>query len=162
MKVLTLKVPASLKLFLSQTHKTVGIALSKTLGPSKVVAPGFMSSGVKSTSILKATASAEKIRAAAHSVIAAAEKTSFSAMRTAFYQIMRKRQLQKIGVLPWATFGCSMATCAGLVAYGDGLNVLLNLYLQLHQLPVWGRGIQNLHLASQEVHREIAPDYKID
>ncbi|CAB4269971.1 unnamed protein product [Prunus armeniaca] len=151
MKVLTLKVPASLKLFLSQTHKTVGIALSKTLGPSKVVAPGFMSSGVKSTSILKATASAEKIRAAAHSVIAAAEKTSFSAMRTAFYQIMRKRQLQKIGVLPWATFGCSMATCAGLVAYGDGIECAAESLPAAPSIASLGRGIQNLHLASQEV-----------
>ncbi|ONI23053.1 hypothetical protein PRUPE_2G167200 [Prunus persica] len=151
MKVLTLKVPASLKLFLSQTHKTVGLALSKTLGPSKVVAPGFMSSGVKSTPILKATASAEKIRAAAHSVIAAAEKTSFSAMRTAFYQIMRKRQLQKIGVLPWATFGCSMATCAGLVAYGDGIECAAESLPAAPSIASLGRGIQNLHLASQEV-----------
>ncbi|XP_008244903.1 PREDICTED: uncharacterized protein LOC103343011 [Prunus mume] len=151
MKVLTLKVPASLKLFLSQTHKTVGLALSKTLGPSKLVAPGFMSSGVKSTSILKATASAEKIRAATHSVIAAAEKTSFSAMRTAFYQIMRKRQLQKIGVLPWATFGCSMATCAGLVAYGDGIECAAESLPAAPSIASLGRGIQNLHLASQEV-----------
>ncbi|PQM33698.1 uncharacterized protein Pyn_26386 [Prunus yedoensis var. nudiflora] len=151
MKVLTLKVPASLKLFLSQTHKTVGLALSKTLGPSKVVAPGFMSSGVKSTSILKATASAEKIRAAAHGVIAAAEKTSFSAMRTAFYQIMRKRQLQKIGVLPWATFGCSMATCAGLVAYGDGIECAAESLPAAPSIASLGRGIQNLHLASREV-----------
>ncbi|KAM1578895.1 hypothetical protein COP2_041991 [Malus domestica] len=148
MKVVTFKVPASLKLFLSQTHKTLGFALSKTVGPSKVVAPG-----VKSTTILKATASAEKIRAAAHSVIAAAEKTSFSAMRTAFYQIMRKRHIQKIGVLPWATFGCSIATCAGLVAYGDGIECAAESLPAAPSIASLGRGIQSLHLASQEVAR---------
>ncbi|XP_050154489.1 uncharacterized protein LOC126628742 isoform X2 [Malus sylvestris] len=129
MKVVTFKIPASLKLFL-------------------MVAPG-----VKSTTILKATASAEKIRAAAHSVIAAAEKTSFSAMRTAFYQIMRKRHIQKIGVLPWATFGCSIATCAGLVAYGDGIECAAESLPAAPSIASLGRGIQSLHLASQEVAR---------
>ncbi|TQD97632.1 hypothetical protein C1H46_016739 [Malus baccata] len=148
MKVVTFKVPASLKLFLSQTHKTVGFALSKTLGPSKMVAPG-----VKSTTLLKATASAEKIRVAAHSVTAAAEKTSFSAMRTAFYQIMRKQHIRKIGVLPWATFGCSIATCAGLVAYGDGIECAAESLPAAPSTASLGRGIQSLHLASQEIAR---------
>ncbi|KAM1286645.1 hypothetical protein ACFX2J_000677 [Malus domestica] len=148
MKVVTFKVPASLKLFLSQTHKTVGFALSKTLGPSKMVAPG-----VKSTTLLKATASAEKIRVAAHSVIAAAEKTSFSAMRTAFYQIMRKQHIRKIGVLPWATFGCSTATCARLVAYGDGIECAAESLPAAPSTASLGRGIQGLHLASQEIAR---------
>ncbi|KAM1818931.1 hypothetical protein FF2_000645 [Malus domestica] len=71
-KAATLKFPASTLM------KVVTFKVPASLGPSKMVAPG-----VKSTTLLKATASAEKIRVAAHSVTAAAEKTSFSAMRTA-------------------------------------------------------------------------------
>jgi hypothetical protein len=129
----------------------VGLSLSKILGASKVVVPGAASSGVKSTTVLKATASAEKIRAVAHSVIASAEKTSFSAMRTAFYEIMRKRQVRPIGVLPWATFGCSIATCAGLFAYGDGIECAAESAPAAPSIASLGRGIQGLHLASQEV-----------
>ncbi|XP_061999971.1 uncharacterized protein LOC133717303 [Rosa rugosa] len=150
-KVVTLKLPSSLQFFLSQAHKTVGLSLSKILGTSKVVVPGVASSGVKSATVLKATASAEKIRAVAHSVIASAEKTSFSAMRTAFYQIMRKRQVRPIGVLPWATFGCSIATCAGLFAYGDGIECAAESAPAAPSIASLGRGIQGLHLASQEV-----------
>nr|XP_011469029.1 PREDICTED: uncharacterized protein LOC101304127 [Fragaria vesca subsp. vesca] len=151
LKVVTLKVPSSLQLFVSQTHKTVGLSLSKILGTSKVAVPSVASSGVKSTTVLKATASAEKIRAVAHSVIATAEKTSFSAMRTAFYQIMRKRRVRSIGVLPWATFGCSIATCAGLFAYGDGIECAAESIPAAPSIASLGRGIQGLHLASQEV-----------
>ncbi|KAM5555290.1 hypothetical protein ABKV19_023275 [Rosa sericea] len=150
-KVVTLKLPSSLQLFISQTHKTMGLSLGKILGTSKVVGPGVASSGVKSTTVLKATASAEKIRAVAHSVIASAEKTSFSAMRTAFYQIMRKRRVRPIGVLPWATFGCSIATCAGLFAYGDGIECAAESAPAAPSIASLGRGIQGLHLASQEV-----------
>ncbi|KAI5666834.1 hypothetical protein M9H77_16687 [Catharanthus roseus] len=94
-KMLTLKVPASLKLMMTQTQKVVTIAFGKTLGPSKVVVPG-MASGAK-TSTLKMVASSEKIRAVAHSVIASVEKTSLSAIRTTFYEIMRKRRVQPVG-----------------------------------------------------------------
>ncbi|KAM2383228.1 hypothetical protein ACFXTH_040812 [Malus domestica] len=74
-------------------------------------------------------------------------------MRTAFYQIMRKRHIQKIGVLPWATFGCSIATCAGLVAYGDGIECAAESLPAAPSIASLGRGIQSLHLASQEVAR---------
>ncbi|XP_050385294.1 uncharacterized protein LOC126801863 [Argentina anserina] len=151
LKVVTLKVPSSLQLFISQTHKTVGLSLSKILGTSKMVVPSLASSGVKSTTVLKATASAEKFRAVAHSVIASAENTSISAMRTAFYHIMRKRQVRPIGVLPWATFGCSIATCAGLFAYGDGIECAAESVPEAPSIASLGRGIQGLHLASQEV-----------
>ncbi|XP_052208595.1 uncharacterized protein LOC127812248 [Diospyros lotus] len=149
MKVLTFKVPASLKLFMTQTQKTVAIALSKTVGPSKVVVPGFASTGAKTTSALKATASTEKIRAVAHSMIASAERTSLSAMRTAFYEIMRKRQVRPIGFLPWATFGCSIATCTGLLVYGDGMECVAESFPAAPSIARLGRGIQSLHLASQ-------------
>ncbi|KAK9287977.1 hypothetical protein L1049_016422 [Liquidambar formosana] len=145
MKVVTLKVPASLKLILTQTQKAVALAFSKTLGPSKVVA----SSGAKASSALKATASAEKMRAVAHSFIASAEKTSFSAMRTAFYEIMRKRRVRPIGFLPVATFGCSIATCAGLLAYGDGIECAVESLPSAPSIASLGRGIRSLHLASQ-------------
>lgn len=100
MKVLTFKVPASFKLIMTQTQKAIAMALSKTLGPSKLVAPGLASSGGNATSVLKAAVSAEKIWTVAHGVIASVEKTSFSAMRTAFYEIMRQRQVRPIGFLP--------------------------------------------------------------
>lgn len=151
MKLITFKVPASLKIMMTQTQKAFAIALGKTIGPSKVVAPGFASSGVKTTSALKAAASAEKFRAVAHSVITSAEKTSLSAMRTALYEIMRKRRVQRIGFLPWATFGCSVATCTGLLVYGDGIECAVELLPAAPSIASLGRGIRSLHLASDAV-----------
>lgn len=153
MKVVTFKVPASMKLAMTQTQKVVGMALTKTLGPSKLVAPGLANSGANS-SLFKAAASAEKIRTVVHGVIASAQKTSFSAMRTAFYEIMRKRQLQPIGVLPWATFGCSIATCTSLVVYGDGIECAAESLPAAPSIASLGRGIQSLHQASQAVRQK--------
>uniref|UniRef100_A0A5B7BF63 Transmembrane protein n=1 Tax=Davidia involucrata TaxID=16924 RepID=A0A5B7BF63_DAVIN len=159
MKIVTFKIPASLNLILTQTQKAVAIALSKTLGPSKVVAPGFASTGAKATSALKATVSAEKIRAVAHSVIASAERTSLSTMRTAFYEIMRKRQVRPLGFLPWATFGCSIATCTGLLVYGDGIECAAESLPAAPSIASLGRGIQSLHQASQAARQ--AESFKI-
>ncbi|KAL3518591.1 hypothetical protein ACH5RR_021180 [Cinchona calisaya] len=150
-KILTFKVPASVKLMMTQTYKIVTLTFGKTVGPSKVVAPG-MASGVKA-SVLKAAASAEKIRAVAHSIIACAEKTSLSAMRTAFYEIMRKRHVKPIGFLPWATFGCSIATCTGLLMYGDGIECAVESVPAAPSIASLGRGIQSLHQASQAVQQ---------
>ncbi|KAL5781066.1 hypothetical protein ACOSP7_006095 [Xanthoceras sorbifolium] len=149
MKVVTFKAPVSLKLILSQTQKAMAIALSK----SKILAPGLATSGSKTSSVLKATASAEKFRVAAHSVIASVEKTSFSAMRTAFYEIMRKRNLRPIGFLPWATFGCSVATCTGLLVYGDGIECVAESFPAAPSIATLGRGIQSLQQASQAVRQ---------
>ncbi|XP_009789035.1 uncharacterized protein LOC107761703 [Nicotiana tabacum] len=145
-KVVTFKVPASLKLIMTQTQKALALAFGK----SNVVAPGMASSGVKS-SVFKATASAEKIRAVAHGVIASAEKTSLSAMRTAFYEIMRKRRVRPVGFLPWATFGCSIATCASLLVYGDGIECAAESLPSAPSIASLGRGIQSLHQASVAV-----------
>ncbi|KAK6920942.1 hypothetical protein RJ641_014620 [Dillenia turbinata] len=152
-KIVTFKVPASLKIILAQTQKAVAIAFSKTVGPAKVVAPGFTSSGAQTSSLLKAAASAKKIRAVTHGVITSAEKTSFSAMRTAFYQIMRNRRVQPIGLLPWATFGCSIAACTGLLVYGDGIECAVESLPAAPSIASLGRGIQSLHQASQEVRQ---------
>ncbi|KAG8485594.1 hypothetical protein CXB51_018994 [Gossypium anomalum] len=153
MKVVTWNVPASVKLAMTQTQKVVGIALGKTLGPSKFVVPGLANSGANS-SLFKAAASAEKIRTVVHGVIASAEKTSFSAMRTAFYEIMRKRQVQPIGVLPWATFGCSIATCTSLLVYGDGIECAAESLPAAPSIASLGRGIQSLQQASQAVRQK--------
>ncbi|KAG2309545.1 hypothetical protein Bca52824_029293 [Brassica carinata] len=99
-KIITFKLPASLNFFLTHTHKAMTYAFTKVAYPSKVMAPGFASSGAKSTSLVKASLSADKIRAVTHSIIASAENTSFSAMRAAFYAIMRKRRAKPIGALP--------------------------------------------------------------
>ncbi|XAR67655.1 hypothetical protein NMG60_11002500 [Bertholletia excelsa] len=154
MKVATLKLPASLKLVLSQSQKAIAIALGKIVGPSKVVVPSFASAGAKTTSALKATASTQKIRAVAHSMIASAERTSFSAMRTAFYEIMRKRRVRPIGLLPWATFGCSVATCTGLLVHGDGIECAAESLPAAPSIANLGRGIKSLHQASHAVRLE--------
>ncbi|CAN6836111.1 hypothetical protein Bca4012_034483 [Brassica carinata] len=150
-KIVTFKVPASLNLFLTHTHKAVTYAFTKVAYPSKVMAPGFASSGAKSTSLAKASLSAEKIRAVTHSIIASAEKTSFSAMRAAFYEIMRKRRAKPIGALPLATFGASLSTCAGLLLYGDGIECAAVSLPSAPSIAKLGRGIQNLREASLEV-----------
>ncbi|KAL1191157.1 hypothetical protein V5N11_014222 [Cardamine amara subsp. amara] len=153
LKIVTLKVPSSLNLFLTHTHKALTFAFTKVAAPSKVMGPGFASSGAKSTSLVKASLSAEKIRAVTHSIIASAEKTSFTAMRTAFYEIMRKRRAKPIGTLPLATFGASLATCAGLLVYGDGIECAAMSLPSAPSIANLGRGIQNLHEASLEVRR---------
>ncbi|KAL4591237.1 hypothetical protein LXL04_004193 [Taraxacum kok-saghyz] len=146
-KLMTFKLPTSLKLIMTQTQKLISISLTKFLGPSKVMAPNF------TTSSMKAAASAEKIRTVVHSVIASAEKTSLSAMRTAFYEIMRKRRVRPIGVLPWATFGCSVATCTGLLVFGDGIECAVESVPSAPSIACLGRGIESLQKASQEVEQ---------
>jgi hypothetical protein len=129
-KVATLKIPASLKIVLSQMQKLLSVAV----GSSKVMAPGFATS-----------------RVVTRSVIASAEKTSVSAMRTAFYEIMRKRKIQRIGFLPWATFAGSIGTCTGLLLYGDGIECAIESVPAAPSIASLGRGIQNLREASQAV-----------
>ncbi|XP_030527750.1 uncharacterized protein LOC115739039 [Rhodamnia argentea] len=150
MKLATFKVPASFKLMLSPTQKVLATAFGKSLGPSKLAGPGLASSAVK-TSALKVTASAEKIRVVAHGVIASAEKTSLSAMRTAFYEIMRKRHVKPVGFVSWATFGCSVATCTGLLAFGDGIECAAESLPAAPSIASLGRGIQSLQQASLAV-----------
>ncbi|KAI3688375.1 hypothetical protein L1987_82087 [Smallanthus sonchifolius] len=152
-KVVTFKVPFSLKLIMTQTQKLVSISISKILGPTKIIAPGMFNSGLNATSSMKAAASAEKIRTIVHSVIASAEKTSLSAMRSAFYEIMRKRRIRPIGVLPWATFGGSVATCTSLLVYGDGIECAVESFPSAPLIACLGRGIESLQLASQLVEQ---------
>ncbi|KZV44458.1 hypothetical protein F511_19359 [Dorcoceras hygrometricum] len=149
-QIATFHIPASLKLMFAQTQKAILFAIGKTFGPSKVIAHGMTSSVFKS-STMKAAASAEKIRFVAHSMIASAEKTSLSAMRTAFYEIMRKRKVRPMRALPWTTFGCSIATCAGLLVYGDGIECVAESFPAAPSIASLGRGIQSLHEASQAV-----------
>ncbi|PIN06901.1 hypothetical protein CDL12_20544 [Handroanthus impetiginosus] len=148
-KVATFHVPASLKLILTQTQKAVLFAMGKGLGPTKVAASSTMKG-----SVIKAAVSAEKIRAVAHGAIASAEKTSLSAMRTAFYEIMRKRRVRPIGILPWATFGCSIATCTSLLFYGDGIECAADSFPAAPSIASLGRGIESLHQASKVVRQE--------
>lgn len=153
LKVVTFKVPWSLNLMMTQTQKLISISISKFLGPSKILVPGLFKTGVNTSSSMKAAASAEKIRAVVHSIIASAEKTSLSAMRSAFYEIMRSRQVRPIGVLPWATFACSVATCTGLLAYGDGIECAVESVPSARSIASLGRGIVRLQQASQAVEQ---------
>ncbi|KAK2381256.1 hypothetical protein QL285_068875 [Trifolium repens] len=129
-KVVTLKIPASLKIVLSQMQKLLSVAV----GSSKVVTPGFATS-----------------RVVTRSVIASAENTGFSAMTTSFYEIMRKRKMQRVGFLPWATFAGSVGTCTGLFLYGDGIECAIESLPAARSIASLGRGIQNLREASQAV-----------
>lgn len=147
-KFLSLKLPASFKLAIAQTQR-IGFLLGKTGGPSKIVSPGMASGFQPST--LNAAASAEKIRTIVHSVIASAERTSFSAMRTAFYEIMRSRRVRPVGILPLATFTGSIATCAGLLMYGDGIECVAESFPSAPSIASLGRGIRSLHEASEAV-----------
>lgn len=149
-QIANLHIPASLKLMFAQTQKAILFAIGKAFGPSKVVAHGMANSMLKS-STMKAAASAEKIRFVAHSMIASAEKTSLSVTRTAFYEIMRKRKVRPVGSLPWTTFGCSIATCAGLLVYGDGIECAAESFPAAPSIASLGRGIRSLHEASQAV-----------
>ncbi|XP_045821970.1 uncharacterized protein LOC123914847 [Trifolium pratense] len=129
-KVVTFKIPASLKIVLSQMQKLLSVAV----GSSKVVAPGFATS-----------------RVVTRSVIASAENTSVSAMTTSFYEIMRKRKMQRVGFLPWTTFAASVGTCTGLFLYGDGIECAIESLPSARSIASLGRGIQNLREASQTV-----------
>ncbi|KAK7410179.1 hypothetical protein VNO78_00758 [Psophocarpus tetragonolobus] len=146
-KVVTFKIPTSLKIGLSQMQKIIAFAF----GQSKVVAPGIATSGGKASGVMKAAVSAEKIRAVAHSLIASAEKTSISVMRTAFYEIMRKRKVRPVGFLPWATFAGSIGTCTGFLLYGDGIECAVESLPAAPSIASLGRGIQHLREASQAV-----------
>ncbi|KAI3977779.1 hypothetical protein MKX01_040524 [Papaver californicum] len=141
---------AALKFTIAQTQKALSIAFSKSFTASKLVFHGIGSSGAN-TSIMKAAVSAEKVRTVAHSVITYAEKTSISTMRTVFYEIMRKRRIRQVGFIPWATFGCSICACAGLLVYGDGIECAAESVPVATRIASLGRGVQNLHEASQEV-----------
>ncbi|KAJ8642627.1 hypothetical protein MRB53_004375 [Persea americana] len=152
MKLVTYKIPTFVKIGLVQTQRTAALALTKVLGPSKMVVPGLASSGVK-TSALKVAASTEKIRVVAHSVIASVERTSFQIMRTTFYEIMRRRRGRPIGFTPWTAFGCSVTTCAGLLVYGDGIECAAESAPAAPRIACLGRGLKSLHQASQEVRQ---------
>ncbi|GAU15135.1 hypothetical protein TSUD_08730 [Trifolium subterraneum] len=129
-KVVTFKIPASLKIVLGQMQKLLSVAI----GPSKVVANGFATS-----------------RVVTQSVIASAANTSVSAMTTSFYEIMRKRKMQRVGFLPWTTFAASVGTCTGLFLYGDGIECTIESLPSARSIASLGRGIQNLREASQAV-----------
>ncbi|KAI3883464.1 hypothetical protein MKW92_005550 [Papaver armeniacum] len=72
-------------------------------------------------------------------------------MRTVFYEIMRKRRIRPVGFVPWATFGCSIGACAGLLIYGDGIECAVESVPVATRIASLGRGVQNLHEASQVV-----------
>ncbi|KAI4357568.1 hypothetical protein L6164_001507 [Bauhinia variegata] len=147
MKAVPLRLPALFQLFLSQIQK----AMLFSFGPSKVAASGFAGSGAKTSGILKATLSAEKIRAVTHSVIASVEKTSISAMRTALYEIMRNRKVRPVGFLPWVTVASSMGTCTGLLLYGDRIECAVESLPAAPSIANLGLGIRHLREASQAV-----------
>ncbi|XP_010932877.1 uncharacterized protein [Elaeis guineensis] len=153
-KLAAYKIPTSLKFGLVQLQRKAFIGVSKFLGPSKL--SGVASAGAK-TSTMKFTASAEKIRAVTHSMLASAERTTLLAMRTSFYEIMRMRHTQPFRIGPWATFGCSMAVCTGLLTYGDGIECAAESVPSVPMIASLGRGLQSLHQTSQEVRQTNGP-----
>jgi hypothetical protein len=146
LKLAPYKSPVVLKYGLMQLQRHAAIVLSKMLPH------GFATAGSKA-SALQFTASAEKIRAVAHTIISSAERTSLLAMRTSFYEIMQKRHRQPFRVTPWATFGCSMVACAGLVMHGDGIECAAEAAPSVPMIASLGRGLESLRLTSQEVRQ---------
>jgi hypothetical protein len=146
LKMAPYKSPAVLKYGLMQLQRHAAIVLSKIL-PHGVVTAGSKASA------LQFTASAEKIRAVTHTVISSAERTSLLVMRTSFYEIMQKRHRQPFRIFPWATFGCSMAACAGLVMHGDGIECAAEAAPSVPMIASLGRGLESLRLTSQEVRQ---------
>ncbi|KAA8517319.1 hypothetical protein F0562_017612 [Nyssa sinensis] len=53
--------------------------------------------------------------------------------------------------MQWTTFGCSVATFAGLFMYGDNIECAAVSLPTAPSIASLGRGIRNLHQASQEV-----------
>lgn len=146
LKLAPYKSPVVLKYGLMQLQRHAAIILSKML-PHGVVTAGSKASA------LQFTTSAEKIRVVAHTVISSAERTSLLAMRTSFYEIMQKRHRQPFRITPWATFGCSMVACAGLVIHGDGIECAAEVAPSVPMIASLGRGLESLRLTSQEVRQ---------
>lgn len=148
-KVTTFKIPASLKFGFVHLQRTVLLGINKILGS---VMPGVSSFGTKS-STLKAAVSAEKIRSVTHSVVASAQRTTLLAIRTSFYEIMRRRHVKSVKVVPCVTFGCSMAACAGLLAYGDGIECAAESIPSVPTITALGQGLLDLRQASEQARQ---------
>lgn len=146
LKLAPYKTPVVLKYGLIQLQRHASIVLSK------VLSNGVFSAS-SNASVLQFTASLEKIRAVTHTVISSAKRTSLMAMRTSFYEIMQKRQKQPFRITPWATFGCSMAACAGLLMHGDGIECAAEVAPSVPMIATLGRGLEILRLTSQEVRQ---------
>ncbi|GJN27205.1 hypothetical protein PR202_gb15204 [Eleusine coracana subsp. coracana] len=146
LKLAPYKSPVILKYALMQLQRHAAIVLSQVL-PHGVVSAGSKASA------LQLTASAEKIRVVTHTVISSAQRTSLMAMRTSFYEIMQKRHLRPFRITPWATFGCSMVACAGLVTHGDGIECAAEAAPAVPMIVSLGRGLESLRLTSQEVRQ---------
>jgi hypothetical protein len=146
LKLAPYKSPVVLKYGLMQLQRHAAIILSK------ILPHGVVSAGSKA-STLQLTASAEKIREVIHTVISSAQRTSLMAMRTSFYEIMQKRHKRPFRITPWATFGCSMVACAGLVTHGDGIECAAEAAPSVHMIASLGRGLESLRLTSQEVRQ---------
>jgi hypothetical protein len=146
LKLVPYKSPVVLKYGLMQLQRHAAIVLSK------ILPHGVASAGSKA-SAFQLTASAKKIRAVTHTVISSAQRTSLMAMRTSFYEIMQKRHKRPFRITPWATFGCSMVACAGLVTHGDGIECAAEAAPSVPMIASLGRGLESLRLTSQEVRQ---------
>lgn len=147
-KMVSYKIPVIFKFSFAQMQRSGAVGLSKILSSMKILAPGMAS---KTSAGFKASVSAEKIRRVTHSAIAFSERTSLYAMRTSFYEIMRNRRIHPFQFVPWATFCCSVVTCGTLLSYGDRIESAAESFPSAPTIASWGRGIQSLHQASEEV-----------
>eukprot|EP00250_Pteridium_aquilinum_P019679 c24529_g1_i1 orf=552-2459(-) len=160
MKILSFKIPTIVKLGILQTKKGTVAAMAKAANP---VVNLFVPSGkgvvaAKSTmaskvSVLKAVTSSGNVRAAAHSVIATAEKASLSAIRTAFYNAMRNRHRKGVGGRLWLSFGVSVAACAGLLTFGDGIENVIEIIPEAYTISRLCQGVRNLCHASNDLKK---------
>ncbi|MCO5585788.1 hypothetical protein L7F22_039724 [Adiantum nelumboides] len=151
MKILSFKVPTIFKLGFLQAKKGAVSTMVKTAHPFMISGKGFL--GTQSVagskmSVLKAMTNTGNIRTAAHSVIATAEKASYSAIRTAFYNAMQNRHRKNGGGKLWLSFGASVTACAGLLAFGQGIENVVEIIPVAHSISNLCRGASNLSQAS--------------
>ncbi|KAI5081447.1 hypothetical protein GOP47_0004630 [Adiantum capillus-veneris] len=158
MKILSFKVPTIFKLGLLQAKKGTVSTMAKAAHPlmKSFMFPGKGFLATKSVagskiSLLKAVANTGNIRTAAHSVIATAEKASYSAIRTAFYNAMQNRHRKNGGGKLWLCFGASVAACAGLLAFGQGIENVIEIVPAAYSISNLCQGVSNLSNASNEL-----------
>lgn len=144
MKILSFKIPTFVKLGIA---KAVNPVMNWVLPSGKSILAAKSTMGSK-VAVMKAVSNTGNIRAAAHSVIATAEKASLSAIRTAFYNVMRNRHRKGVGGRLWLSFGASVAACAGLLQFGEGIENVIEIIPQAYSLSLLCQGVNNVCHAS--------------
>ena len=128
---------ALVKLALMQSKRAAVTAMSKLVAPvMNIMVPSAKGLGLSKfislskAPALKAATGSIKIKGAAHSVIGTGQKASLNAIRTTFYNLMQTRKRKITVGRSWLAFGASVATCVGLLSFGDGIESAVEAILE--------------------------------